>query len=97
LSLIYDENYLKVTFATIGFRRLLSQEKNPPIQNVIDANLVPRFLALLQKEDLPKLQVGAEIFLTNFLLIAHFIDSRLFTKIIVRGSMVPDKLSQRKQ
>jgi len=41
--------------ATIGFRRLLSSEKNPPIQMVIDMNLVPKFLSFLKKFDAPKL------------------------------------------
>ncbi len=44
---MYDPVDLKIVFATIGFRRLLSQEKNPPIQQVIDSNLVPRLLGLL--------------------------------------------------
>lgn len=55
--LIYDTNDIKIIFATIGFRRLLSQEKSPPIQQVIDANLVPRFIYFLQRADFPKLQV----------------------------------------
>ena len=58
LALIYDQNDVRIIFATIGFRRLLSQEKNPPIQQVIDANLVPRFIFLLTRGDFPKLQVS---------------------------------------
>jgi hypothetical protein len=57
---MYDPVDLKIVFATIGFRRLLSQEKNPPIQQVIDSNLVPRLLGLLQRSDYPKLQVSIE-------------------------------------
>jgi hypothetical protein len=56
--LVYDINDIKVIFGTIGFRRLLSQEKNPPIQQVIDANLVPRFIHFLSRVDFPKLQVS---------------------------------------
>ena len=60
--LMSDKDDVKVLFATIGFRRLLSQEKNPPIQHVIDSNLVPRLLVLLTRGDFPKLQVGTYIF-----------------------------------
>jgi hypothetical protein len=55
---MYDANDVKVVFATIGFRRLLSQEKNPPIQQVIDSNLVPKLLSLLQRSNFPKIQVS---------------------------------------
>ncbi len=58
LILIHDQNNLKQIFACIGFRRLLSQEVNPPIQQVIDANLVPKFIQFLQREDIPKIQVN---------------------------------------
>lgn len=56
---------LKIVFAAIGFRRLLSFEKNPPIQTFVDANLVPRFIQYLLREDLPKLQFEAAWCLTN--------------------------------
>ena len=59
---MYDKDDVKVLFATIGFRRLLSKEKNPPIQHVIDSNLVPRLLVLLTRGDFPKLQVGSIFF-----------------------------------
>jgi hypothetical protein len=52
---MYDANNVKVLFATIGFRRLLSKEKNPPIQQVIDSNLVPKLLLLLQRSNFPKI------------------------------------------
>lgn len=39
-----DEDKIR---ATIGFRKLLSLDINPPIQAVIDANLVPKFIEFL--------------------------------------------------
>ncbi len=48
-----------------GFRRLLSAEKNPPVQECIDNNALPIFVEYLNRTDIKELQFEAAWALTN--------------------------------
>lgn len=49
----------------IGIRKVLSNNDNPPIQAVIDANLVPRMIELVKQTQYTYLQMEATWALTN--------------------------------
>jgi importin subunit alpha-1 len=50
---VFSNDTTRQLQATQQFRRLLSIERNPPIQQVIDAGVVPRFVEFLQMGDFP--------------------------------------------
>lgn len=65
-----------------GFRRLLSLEKNAPVQQCIACGAVPIFVELLQRNDSSELQFEAAWVLTN-------IASSEETEIIVKYNAIP--------
>lgn len=55
----------KILFGMVGIRKLLSLIDNPPIQSVIDANLLPLILSMSCGGDFPRLQFESLWCLTN--------------------------------
>jgi importin subunit alpha-6/7 len=62
---VFSSNVNDQVRYTLEFRRLLSIERNPPIEEVIRQNVVPRFVEFLRQDAHPQLQFEAAWALTN--------------------------------
>lgn len=65
LQCVYSNDVMKQHYGVIGLRKILSVEDGPPIQMVIDANIVPRLIEFIKKEDHAHLQLESAWALTN--------------------------------